>query len=163
MMIDDQAVRGRVLELLRGGSAYMTFEQAVAEFPMESINTSIPNGAYSPWHLLEHIRLSQLDILDFMTNAGYRERRWPQDYWPALGATATPEQWQQTIDLFRADRATLETMVQDPALDLAQRIAWGTGQTQLREFLLVADHNAYHLGEFGLLRQVMGTWPPGHV
>jgi hypothetical protein len=163
MMIGDDAVRAQVLEVLRGGNAYMTFDEAVANYPLERINSIIPNGTYSPWHLLEHIRLAQEDILEFMRDAGYRERRWPEDYWPAPGTLATPEQWRQTIDRFRADRATLEKMVRDPAVDLAQRIPWGTGQTMLREFLLVADHNAYHLGEFGLLRQVMGTWPEGHV
>ena len=162
-MIDDHAVRERVLELLRGGNAYMTFDEAVADFPAESMNTLIPNGTYSPWHLLEHIRLSQEDILEFMTDPGYRERRWPDDYWPAAGETATAAQWQQTIERFHADRARIEAMLRDPALDLTQQIPWGTGQTMLREFLLVADHNAYHMGEFGLLRQVMGTWPAGHV
>ncbi len=162
-MIGDDVVRAQVLELLRGGSAYMTLDEAVADYPMASINTSIPNGTYSPWHLLEHMRLAQEDILEFMTSSGYVERRWPQDYWPAADATATAEQWQQTIDRIRADRARIEQMAVDPAVDLAQRIPWGTGQTMLREFLLVADHNAYHVGEFGLLRQVMGTWPPGHV
>ena len=161
-MIGDALVRQQVVELLRGGNAYMTFDQAVADYPMESINENIPNGTYSPWHLLEHLRLTQEDILEFMTDEGYHERRWPQDYWPAPGATATPEQWQETIDRFRAGQATIERMALNPVVDLALRIPWGTGQTMLREFLLVADHNAYHMGEFALLRQVMGTWPAGH-
>ena len=101
-MIGDDVVRAQVLELLRGGNAYMTLDEAVADYPMASINTSIPNGTYSPWHLLEHMRLAQEDILEFMTSSGYVERRWPQDYWPAADATATAEQWQQTIDRIRA-------------------------------------------------------------
>jgi hypothetical protein len=162
-MGDDKETRQQVLDLLHGGNAHMTFAEAVADFPMDAINTHFPNGSYSCWDLLEHIRLAQLDILEFMTDPHYQERRWPQDYWPAPGTTATPAHWQQTIAEFHADLARLEQLVQDPATDLAQRVPWGDGQTLLREFLLIADHNAYHLGEFGLLRQIMGTWPAGHV
>lgn len=161
-MVGESELRGRIVELLRGGHAHMPFDEAVADFPMEQINTVIPQGTYTPWHILEHLRLTQWDILDFTRNPQYQEPRWPDDYWPAREATATPEQWQQTIDQFRADLTTLIQMAQNPDVDLEARIPWGDGQTPLREFLLVADHNAYHIGEFAILRQVMGTWPPGH-
>lgn len=158
-MAGDQAVREQVVALLRGGQAHMTFDEAVADFPMEQINEMIPQGSYTPWHLLEHLRFTQWDILEFMTNSEYREPKWPDEYWPPREATATAEQWRQTIEAFRSDLARLEQMALDPAVDLDARIPWGDGQIMLREFLLVADHNAYHIGEFAILRQVMGTWP----
>lgn len=158
-MADDHAVREQVVALLRGGQAHMTFDEAVANYPMEQINQIIPRGSYSPWHLLEHLRLTQWDILEFMTNSEYREPKWPEEYWPQREATATAEQWQETIATFRADLTRLEQLALDPAVDLDARIPWGSGQIMLREFLLVADHNAYHIGEFAILRQVMGTWP----
>jgi hypothetical protein len=161
-MISESVIRDHLLELLRGGHAHMSFDDAVANFPTLSMNALIPQGTYSPWHLLEHLRLTQQDILEFLTNPEYRDRAWPEDYWPPRDATATPAQWQETIDGFHTDMAILQSMVQDPTLDLDAPIPHGTGQTPLREFLLVADHNAYHIGEFAILRQVMGTWPPNH-
>lgn len=161
-MDSDSAVRSQVVALLRGGNAHMPFDEAVADFPMDSINTVIPNGSYTPWHILEHLRFTQWDILEFMVNPRYHEPKWPVEYWPSPEATATPEQWRQTIDAFRADLARLVHMAEDPSIDLHAPIPWGDGQTPLREYLVVADHNAYHVGEFAILRQVMGTWPPGH-
>jgi uncharacterized damage-inducible protein DinB len=161
-MSTDEIVRQQVLELLRGGHAHMPFDAAVADFPMDQINTRVPHGVYTPWHLLEHIRLTQRDILEFMTNPHYDEPKWPLEYWPARDAMATPAQWQATIDGFHADLTAIEALVRDPNTDLAARIPQGTGQTPLREFLLVADHTTYHLGEFAILRQVMGTWPANH-
>jgi hypothetical protein len=140
----------------------MSLDDAVANFPTESMNALIPQGTYSQWQLLEHVRLAQQDILEFLTNPRYRDRVWPDDYWPARGATATPAQWHETVDGFHRDLATLQRMVEDPTLDLNAPIPHGSGQTPLREFLLVADHNAYHIGEFAILRQVMGTWPADH-
>jgi hypothetical protein len=161
-MTSDSAIRRQLLDLLRGGNAHMSFDDAVASFPADSMNALVPQCTYSPWHLLEHLRLAQQDILEFLTNPRYRERAWPEDYWPSRGVTATPAQWQETIDGFHADMATLQRMVQDSTLDLDAPLPHGTGQTPLREFLLVADHNAYHIGEFAILRQIMGTWPAGH-
>jgi hypothetical protein len=161
-MDPDKLVREHVLQLLQGGNAHMTFEQAVADFPMEHINTTFPNGTYTPWHLLEHLRLTQWDILDFMRNPNYQEMEWPRDYWPARDSTATEADWQRTIRSFQADMRALQDLALDPRTDLYARIPHGTGQTPLREFLVVADHNAYHIGEFAIMRQVMGTWPNGH-
>lgn len=154
----DTALRTHVVSLLRGGQASMTFDQAIADFPMEAINRTAPNVSYSPWAILEHMRRAQDDILDFMRNPAYAERRWPDDYWPAPGTEADAAQWAQTIGIFRADLQTLCTMAMDPATDLFATIPHGDGQTILRELLLVADHNAYHTGEFAVLRQVMQTW-----
>ena len=113
---------------------------------------------YTFWHLLEHIRIAQWDILDFIRNPDYEERAWPEGYWPAPDAEADLQQWNQTIAAIRADMAELQAMVQDPTTDLYADLPHAPGYTILREMLLVADHNAYHIGEFGILRQVIGAW-----
>ena len=162
-MVDDRLLRQQLRSLLRSENAHMCFDEAVADFPMDQINTLIPNGNYTPWHILEHLRLAQRDILLFMTDPAYEEPNWPDEYWPAHDAKATPPEWDRTIDGFRADLAEFERLLQDDQFDLEQTVPWGSGQTYLREFLLVADHNAYHIGEFGVLRQIMRTWPAGHT
>lgn len=154
----DNLVREHVLQVLRGGNAHMTLEQAVANFPVDHINDLFPNGTYTPWHLLEHLRISQWDILDFIRNPHYQEIEWPKDYWPAPDTQATEADWQRTLAQFQDDMRQLQQIASDPQTDLYARIPHGTGQTILREMLLVADHNAYHIGEFAIMRQVMGTW-----
>lgn len=161
--MNDRLLREQLLSLLRSQNAHMSFDEAVADFPMDQINTRIPNGSYTPWHILEHLRLTQRDILVFMTDPDYEEPKWPDDYWPAKDANATPDEWEQTIAGFRTDLAELERLVQDESFDLEKEVPWGNGQTHVREFMLVADHNAYHVGEFGVLRQVMQTWPADHT
>ncbi len=151
-------IRQQLVQLLTQSNAHMTFEQAVAEYPMSAINTVFPNGTYTPWHLLEHMRLTQRDILDFMTDPQYQEGVWPDDYWPARDREATAADWYQTIAAFQRDLQALVTRVTDPQTDLDAAIPHGSGQTIFREMVLVADHNAYHIGEFAIMRQVMGTW-----
>jgi hypothetical protein len=158
----ESVVREQLLHLLRGGNAHMTFEEAVEDFPMASINTVFPNGTYTPWHLLEHLRITQWDILDFIRNPHYQEMDWPKDYWPSQEQKATEEDWKQTIRSFQADMKALQALVTDLQTDLYAAIPHGTGQTIFREALLVADHNAYHIGEFAIMRQVMGTWGKSH-
>lgn len=157
----ERALRDQIVRLLRGGMAHMTFDEAIADFPLDRINERPPNVPYTPWHLLEHIRIAQWDILDFMINPDYRELPWPQEHWPAPDAVTDAEGWARTIAAFRADFAAVCAIATDPQTDLTARVPWGDGQIILRELLLVADHNAFHLGEFAILRQVMGTWPPG--
>jgi hypothetical protein len=154
----DTLLREQLLQLLNGGNAHMTLDEAVADYPVASMNTPFPNGEYTSWHLLEHIRLSQWDILDFMQNPEYEEREWPKDYWPPQTAVANEAFWNETLASFQRDMEALQVIVMDPQTDLHARIPWGTGQTVLRELLLVADHNAYHIGEFAIMRQVMGAW-----
>jgi hypothetical protein len=161
-MPSDELLRNHLVWLLRGGNAHMPFQEAVSGFPLGRINALFPHGSYSAWALLEHLRIAQWDILDFMTNSAYQYREWPQEYWPAEGTQATAEDWQRTIAEFEHDLAELARIVEDPQTDLYSAIAHGTGQTILREILLVADHNAYHIGEFAIMRQVMGTWPEDH-
>lgn len=161
-MASDQPLREELAYQLERGNAHMSFAEAVADFPMEWINTPFPNGSYSAWHLLEHLRLTQWDILDFIRNPHYQERAWPRDYWPPTDQRATPDDWQRTIHDFLADRQALRAIVMDPQTDLWAPIPQGAGQTIAREIMVVADHNAYHTGEFAIMRQVMGTWPSSH-
>jgi hypothetical protein len=161
--VDDvDALRRQLAGLLDGVGAHMPFEEAVADFPDDAINRRPPNVEYTPWHLLEHLRLTQADILDYVTNPDYVEREWPAAYWPARDATATRAQFDATISGFIADKNALRALVTDPARDLFAVIPGTPGHTLLREVRIDADHNAYHVGEFAVLRQVMGTWPPGH-
>lgn len=156
--MSEKVLRKQLVALLRGGNAHLTFDEAVAGFPMRDINVLFPNGNYSAWGLLEHIRLTQADILDFMRNPNYRERQWPRDSWPAPGAQATEADWHATLAGFAVDAKEVERIVADPATDLYSNLPWGDGQNILREVLIVADHNSHHLGEFAIMRQVMGTW-----
>jgi uncharacterized damage-inducible protein DinB len=115
---------------------------------------------HSPWQLLEHLRLTQHDILDFCRNPAYSERAWPKDYWPSSAGPPTAAAWDESVAAFRREREELKQLAADPALDLFARIPHGTGQTYLRELLLVADHNAYHIGQLVLVRRSLGVWPP---
>ena len=161
-MNKDEVLRENLLLLLTGETARMSFDDAVAAFPMDRINENFPNADYTPWHLLEHIRRAQEDILDFIKNPDYRERQWPKDYWPARGEKATPAAWKKTVDSWKRDFKELEGMVKDPGNDLYHEIPWGDGQTFLVEIVTVSNHNAFHTGEFAMMRQAMGTWGKGH-
>jgi hypothetical protein len=156
---DERLLRSQLVDLLRGEGARMSFDDAVADFPDDAMNRLIPNGSVTPWHMLEHIRLTQWDILDYVRNRDYVEPDWPADYWPDESARATPEQFQATLDAFRADNDALRGIVRDPATDVFATIPNTPGHTLIREIRIVADHNSYHLGEFAILRQAMGTWP----
>ena len=152
------ALRSQVLALLRGGNAHMPFDAAIADFPPEAYNSFPPQVPYTPWHLLEHLRRTQSDILEFVRDPNYVSPEWPVGYWPGQGETANQSQWEETIRLFRADLKDMQDIVDDPKIDLLAEIPHAPGYTYLREALLIADHNAYHIGEFAILRQVMGTW-----
>jgi len=154
----ERVLRDLLLQRLRGRGAHMPFEEAVKDFPMAAINARFPNGTYSSWGLLEHIRLTQLDILDYVHDPNYAHKQWPKEYWPDESKQVTPAEWDATIAAFLADRLELEKLVEDPETDLYAKIPWGGDHTILREILIVSDHNAYHLGEFAIVRQVMGTW-----
>jgi hypothetical protein len=158
-MNSDKVARDQLLALLRGGNAHMPYVQAVADFPMTEINTRPPNVPYTPWHLLEHIRLAQWDILEFIKNPQHVSPPWPDGYWPDRDAHADEAAWHKTIASFRADLKALQDIVQDPNTDLTAPIPHAKDYTIFREILVVSDHNAYHIGEFAILRQVMGTWP----
>jgi hypothetical protein len=158
-MSNDQVVREQLLFLLGGGNAHMSFDQAVADFPMEAINSRAPNVDYSPWHLLEHIRIAQWDILEFSRDPRHVSPEWPEGYWPAPQTQADQAKWEGTIASIRHDLQALQEMVEDPSTNLYGDLPHAPGYNILREILLVADHNAYHIGELAILRQVMGLWP----
>lgn len=157
-MSSDHVVREQLLALLNGGNAHMPFEKAVADFPAEHFNTRPENVAYTPWHILEHLRIAQWDILDFIRNPGYVTPEWPKEYWPDPSAAADQEQWDQTISSFLSDAQSLRDIVSDPGTDLYAPIPHAPDYTILREIIVVSDHNAYHIGEFAILRQVMDSW-----
>ena len=154
-------LREQLLSLIDGRGAHMPFDAAVAEFPEDAINRRAPNVGYTPWHLLEHIRIAQKDMLDYIRNRDYLAPSWPEDYWPKPAAAATPTQFAQTVEGFESDRKALRELIADPATDLLAIIPNTPGHTILREVRLIGDHNAYHVGEFAILRQVMGSWPAG--
>ena len=154
-MKHDQALREHLLYLLRGGGAHIDFDSLLADFPLAAINRKAPGVPYTPWHVVEHMRIAQWDILEFSRNAAHVSPKWPEGYWPAPDAEADEAAWQQSSNAFRADLAALTEFVADPATDLFARIPHGTGQTILREALLVADHNAYHLGVLATLKRML--------
>ncbi|OJX38926.1 MAG: hypothetical protein BGO78_11965 [Chloroflexi bacterium 44-23] len=156
-MTASDVFRKELAALLKGNHAHMGFK-AVDNFPALHFNTLIPNMPYTFWHLLEHIRRTQRDIIDFIIRPDYQEMRWPQDYWPAVDEQATVEIWHTTVIAIQTDLNTLEAMVEDEKIDLAAELPYAPGYTYLREVLLVADHNAYHLGEFAIVRGILGLW-----
>jgi len=157
---DLDVIRNQLIDLLEAKGAHMPFEAAVADFPADAVNRPLPGlPAYTPWRLLDHIRFAQWDILDYIRNRDYLESTWPDNYWPEAGTTATPAEFEETIATILRDRAELRTIVEDPANDLFAVIPGTPDHTIFREIRVVGAHNAYHIGEFAILRQVMGTWP----
>jgi hypothetical protein len=129
--------------------------------PADLRGTKPSNLPYSPWQLVEHLRITQADILDFCRNPKYRERTWPDDYWPSAESPPDSATWDKSVRDFLRDRAALQDLSRDPKVALEARIPHGEGQTYLREILLVADHTAYHIGELVVVRRLLGAWPPG--
>lgn len=149
----DVELRRHILELLEGKFAHIDLERALRDFPLEYINTRIENSPHTPWELVEHIRLAQLDILDFSVNPEYREMVFPDDYWPK--AAGTEGSWIASVSQILADLEAMRDLVRDEKNDLFAVFPWGSGQTLLREAMLVADHNSYHLGQLMLLRRIL--------
>ena len=156
-MQTDEALRNLLVSFLEG-EAHLSLADALKGFPVKDINVKPRNVPYTFWHLLEHIRIAQWDIVDFVKNPDYKELRFPQDYWPAPKAKATRKDWLNTIARIKADTREMIAIVKDPATDLHARIPHGHGQTILREAILIVDHNSYHIGEFAILRQVQKNW-----
>jgi len=154
-MSDDQIVREQVLNLLRSSEAHINFENLLADFPVAGYNEKIEGVPYTAWQLLEHMRLAQRDILRFSVDADHVSPEFPKGYWPAPDAVAGVPQWNRTVEAFRADLKEMETLVSDQTTDLYARIPHGDGQTILREALLVADHNAYHLGVLTVMKRIL--------
>ncbi len=161
MPVTQDLLRENLLMLLGNGHAHMSFDEAVRDFPPDAINRKIPNGSYTPWHLLEHMRRVQRDSLNYIRDADYTEPKWPDSFWPAADETADEDGWNATLEAFRTDLAAFVSIVEGNA-DLSAPIPSNPNHTILRSVMIIASHNHYHTGEFAVLRQVMGTWGPDH-
>jgi hypothetical protein len=154
----DRSLREHLVNLLNDGQAHATFDAAVKDLPPE-LRGKRPKGAeHSPWEVLEHLRIAQSDILEFSCDAAHKSPEWPSGYWPSTPAPPDEEAWDRSIRAFRRDLKAMCDLVSSSSTDLHAPIAHGDGQTVLREALLVADHDAYHLGELVLLRRMLGAW-----
>jgi|SRR5712692_3311564 len=152
---NDQALRDHLLSLLRGGNAHISFDDFVADFPAKVCGRKIEGLPYTAWQVLEHMRIAQRDILEFCRDAEHVSPKWPKGYWPKPDALGNEELWKETIAQFRSDLNQMEELVANPSTDLFAKIPHGSGQTILREALLVADHNAYHLGVLVVIARIL--------
>lgn len=156
----DQALSRHLVDLLKGGNAHAKFEEVAKDFP-EPLRGKKPEGQpHTAWRLLEHMRIAQWDILEFSRNSKHVSPDFPDGYWSVSDAPPNAGAWEKSVKQFRADLKAMEELVADPKVDLYAHIPWGDGQTILREALLVADHNAYHLGELLMIRRFLGAWKP---
>jgi len=157
----DESIRKHVVYMLRGGSAHLSFDDFVNSFPADLCNRQVEGLPYTPWQVLEHMRLAVWDILEFSRDANHVSPEFPKGYWPRPDDLGTPALWQKTIDELRKDMKQMEALVEDPATDLYAKIPHGDGQTILREALLIADHNAYHLGALAVVARIVKALPEG--
>ncbi|MEP6849186.1 MAG: DinB family protein [Acidobacteriota bacterium] len=152
-MDDQKPLREHLLELLEGKSAHIGLEDAIKDFPLEHINSRVENSPHTGWDLLEHIRIAQWDILEFSLNAKHKSPKWPDGYWPKKEATRA--EWKASVKQILKDLKAFKKLVANKKTDLYSSIPHGDGQTILRELLLIADHNAYHLGQLVLLKKML--------
>jgi uncharacterized damage-inducible protein DinB len=157
-MTNDADLREHLIQLLRGGHAHASFDDVVRDFPPDKAGDRPKGAPHSAWELLEHMRIAQNDILRFSQSAEHVSPKWPEGYWPASPAPESPRRWSEAVRAFRKDLAEFEGLVRDPEQDLYRKFPWGEGQTLLREALLIADHNSYHLGQLVLVRRLIGAW-----
>jgi hypothetical protein len=160
----DKEIRAELVSTLESRYAHMAFAEAIEAFPTSAINSRLPRVLYSFWHLLEHLRLAQKDMLDYMVSTSYEEPPFPQGYWPRKGTRATVAQWRESLAQFRKDREAIIELVRDPARDLFATVPNSAGKhTFFRCCLVIADHSSYHIGELAIGRQVAGLWPKGRT
>ena len=152
----DRALRDHLLYLLKDGGAHASFDDAMGDWPLQLAGAKVANFPHTVWMLLEHMRLAQWDILEFTRNKKHVSPKWPEGYWPASEAPANEKAWKASIAAYKKDLKAMQALVANRKVDLYARIPWGDGQTILREALLVADHNAYHLGQLVMLRKSIG-------
>ena len=154
----DKAVRQHLLYLLKEGGAHAMFEDATKDFPAKLRGQKVSHFPHTAWMLFEHMRIAQWDILEFSRTPKHKSPKWPDGYWPKTAAPPTAAAWKKSIANFRKDLKAMEALIANPKTDLYAPLPWGDGQTVLREALLVADHNAYHLGQLVMLRRLLGAW-----
>ena len=157
-MAESDALRQHLLDLLRGRNAHADFDTSVTDFPSRLRGVKPPGAPHTAWQLLEHMRIAQWDILEFSRSAKHKSPAWPEGYWPKSEAPPNAAAWNNSLRSFRADLKAMAKLVADKKTDLFAKIPHGSGQTILREALLIADHNSYHLGQIVLLRRLLGTW-----
>ncbi len=153
----EKALRRQLVDLLKGGGAHAKLEEVAAGIPAK-LRGQKPAGLHSPWMLLEHLRIAQRDILEFCRSPKYVAPAWPAAYWPKTPAPPSLSAWSKSLASFRKDLKSMQALVANPKRDLFARIPWGDGQTILREALLVADHNAYHIAQLVDVRRLLGAW-----
>jgi uncharacterized damage-inducible protein DinB len=158
-MADDQ-LRDFLARLLAWEDAHVSYDTAVKNLEPRLRGTQPPGLPYSPWQLVEHLRMAQHDILDFCRNPAYQEMKWPEDYWPAGVEPPSSAAWTASLQQFRKDREALQALALNRDISLETTIPHGTGQTYLRELLLAVDHSAYHVGQLVVVRRLLGSWPP---
>ena len=158
MLNEEKVLRQHLLDLLGGGNAHAKFDDVVKNLPQKMRGSKPPNFPHTAWMLLEHLRLAQWDILEFSRNGKHVSPAWPAGYWPKTEAPPDAAAWDESIAQFQKDLKAMQDLVADEKTDLFARIPWGDGQTILREALLVADHNAYHLGQLVDVRRMLGAW-----
>ena len=151
-------IRDLLSKALAWQDAHVTFDDVVKDIPAEARGTQPAGLPYSAWQLLEHLRITQKDILDFCVDANYAEKKWPDDYWPSSAAPESDAAWRRSIGDYVADRKSLQRLAADTSVDLEAKIPHGSGQTYLRELVLVIDHSAYHVGQLVLVRRLLGLW-----
>ena len=157
--MNEKALRAQLVKLLDFNEAHVDFDHAVKGIPPR-LRGTVPDGAeHSLWQLVEHLRIAQADILEFCLTAKYKEKKWPEDYWPKSPGPRSAGAWTKAIAAYRRDRTRLQRLTANPKIGLLATIPHGTGQTYLREILLVADHNGYHIGQIIALRRRLGIWP----
>ena len=155
---NDAALRKHLIELLRSRGAHADFDEAIEGLPEALRGARVKELPFTAWRLLEHLRLAQWDILEFSRDPKHKSPKWPEGYWPEADAPPNPAAWDASAAAFRRDLAEMEKLVRNPSKDLFAPIPHGQGQTLLREALLVADHNSYHVGQLILLRRMLGAW-----
>jgi hypothetical protein len=151
----DADLRTHLIALLKGGNAHITFADAVKDFPVERAGIRPSGSPHSAWELLEHLRIAQADILLFSRSKDYIQPKWPDDYWPSSPAPKNKREWDASINSVRKDLAQFVEILRDQKRSLFEPFSWGDGQTLLREALLIADHNSYHLGQLMLVRRML--------
>jgi hypothetical protein len=156
----DHDLRAQLAKILDWKEAHAGFDKSIDGLPIRSRGLRAPGLPHSVWELVEHIRIAQQDILSFCRDEQYKELEWPLAYWPAKPMPADAQAWDDSVVAYHRDVEALKAMAVDPAIDLFARVPRGTGQTYLRELLLVADHTSYHVGQIVDVRQALGVWNP---
>jgi uncharacterized damage-inducible protein DinB len=157
-MANDKALRAQLVKLLDFNEAHVDFDRAVKGIPPRLRGKVPPGGEHSIWQLVEHLRIAQADILEFCLTSKYKEKKWPDDYWPKAPAPRSAAAWTKSIAAYRRDRKAFQRLAADRKIDLFATIPHGTGQTYLREVLLAVDHAAYHIGQIVFVRRQLGIW-----